>query len=84
MNVDEMQIGNLRRDQGSPFNTFVFRIRRFPLAKGHIYHFPILTNGTASLRGSRIEPNPHSKREARRFLFGAHNAARSAFGGSQV
>jgi hypothetical protein len=54
------------------------------MAKGHIYHFPILTNGTASLRGSRIEPNPHSKREARRFLFDAHNAARSAFGGSQV
>jgi hypothetical protein len=54
------------------------------MAEGHIYHFPILTNGTVSLHGSHIEPNPQSKREARRFLFDAHNAARSAFGRSQV
>jgi hypothetical protein len=27
---------------------------------GHVYHFPILTNGTVSLDGSRIEPKaPH-------------------------
>jgi hypothetical protein len=35
------------------------------VAEGHVYHFPILTNGTVSLHGSRIEPNPQSKREAR-------------------
>jgi hypothetical protein len=38
-------------------------------------HFPILTNGTVSLHGTLIEPNPASKRMARRFLFDAHNAA---------
>jgi hypothetical protein len=43
-----------------------------------------LTGRTVSLHGSRIEPNPQSKREARRFLFDAHNAARAAFGRSQA
>jgi hypothetical protein len=52
--------------------------------EGHVYHFPILTNGTVSLHGSLIEPNPSSKRIARRFLFDAHNAARIAFGRSQA
>ena len=50
----------------------------------HVYHFPILTNGTVSLHGSRIEPNPSSKPEARRFLFDAHSAAQSAFARSQA
>ena len=54
------------------------------VAEGHVYHFPILTNGTVSLHGSRIEPNPQSKREARRFLLDAQHAARAAFGRSQV
>jgi hypothetical protein len=54
------------------------------ISEGHVYHFPILTNGTVSLHGSRIEPDPQSKREARRFLFDAHNAARAAFGRSQA
>jgi hypothetical protein len=53
------------------------------LTDGHIYRFPILSNGTVSLNGSRIEPNPQAKREARRYLFDAHEAARSAFGRSQ-
>jgi hypothetical protein len=52
--------------------------------EGHVYHFPILTNGTVSLHGSLIEPNPASKRIARRFLFDAHNAARIALGRSQA
>jgi hypothetical protein len=52
--------------------------------EGHVYHFPILTNGTVSLHGSLIEPNPASKRIARRFLFDAHNAARAALGRSQA
>ena len=51
---------------------------------GHIYHFPILPNGTVSLRGSRIEPNPDGRREARRYLLEAHNAAREAFGRAQA
>ena len=50
---------------------------------GHVFHFPILSNGTVSLHGSRIEPNPAAKREARRYLFDAHNAARAAFGRSK-
>jgi hypothetical protein len=25
---------------------------------GHVYHFPILSNGIVSLHGSRIEANP--------------------------
>jgi hypothetical protein len=52
--------------------------------EGHVYHFPILTNGTVSLHGSLIEPNPASKRITRRFLFDAHNAARVALVRSQV
>jgi hypothetical protein len=52
--------------------------------EGHVYHFPILTNGTVSLHGSLIEPNPASKRIARRFLFDAHNAARLALELSQA
>jgi hypothetical protein len=51
---------------------------------GHVFHFPILPNGTVSLHGSKIEPNPQAKREARRLLFDAHKAARTAFGRSQV
>ena len=51
--------------------------------EGHVYHFQILANGTVSLHGLRVEPNPSSKREARRFLMEAHNAARAAFGRSQ-
>jgi hypothetical protein len=47
---------------------------------GHVFHFPILSNGTVSLHGSRIKHNPTAKREASRYLFEAHNAARAAFG----
>lgn len=54
------------------------------MADGHIYHFPILPNGTVSLHGADIEPNPKAKREARRYLLKAHNAAREAFGRGQV
>ena len=49
------------------------------LGEGHVYHFPITPNGTVSLKGSRIEPNPKAKREARKYLFDAHDAARAAF-----
>jgi hypothetical protein len=50
----------------------------------HVYHFPILSNGTVSLHGSRIEPNPNAKREARRYLFEAHDAARIMLGRSKA
>ena len=48
------------------------------VAEGHVFHFPILNNGTVGLHGARIEANPHAKREANRYLFDAHNAARTA------
>jgi hypothetical protein len=54
------------------------------VGEGHVYHFPILSNGTVSLHGSRMEPNPDAKREASRYLFDAHDAARSAFSRSHA
>jgi hypothetical protein len=48
------------------------------IGEGHVFYFPILSNGTVSLPGARMEPKPKAKREARRFLFDAHNAARVA------
>jgi hypothetical protein len=50
------------------------------IGEGHVYHFPIMPNGTVSLNGSRIEANPKAKREARQYLFDPHNVARAAFG----
>jgi hypothetical protein len=50
------------------------------MSEGHTYHFPILSNGTVSLHGARMEPNTAAKREAGRSLVDAHNAARAAFG----
>jgi hypothetical protein len=54
------------------------------IGEGHVFHFPILSNGTVSLHGSRMEPNPQARLEARRYLFDAHNAARAALGRSFV
>jgi hypothetical protein len=51
---------------------------------GHVFRFPILSNGTVSLHGSRIEANPGAKQEARRYLFDAHNAARTALSRPQA
>ena len=47
------------------------------IAEDHVFHFPILANGTVGLHGSRIEPNPIAKREARRYLFEALDVATS-------
>ena len=49
------------------------------IADGHIYRFPIQSNGNVSLNGAQIEPNPKAKDQARRYLFDAHDAARVAF-----
>ena len=54
------------------------------IGDGHVYRFPILSNGTVSLHGSRIEANPNAKREARRYLFEAHDAARISLGRSRA
>jgi hypothetical protein len=53
-------------------------------ADGHIFHFPILGNGTVSLHGMRIDPNPDARRKARRYLLDAHTAPRAAFGRTQA
>jgi hypothetical protein len=51
---------------------------------GHIYHFPILSNGTVSLQGSRNEANPKAAGGASRYLFGALHAAQAALSRSHV
>jgi hypothetical protein len=51
---------------------------------GHVFHFPISSDGTLSVRGLRIEANPNGRREARAYLRDAHNAALAAFGPEQV
>jgi hypothetical protein len=48
------------------------------LGEGHLYHFPVVPNGTVSLHGARIKANPKAKTEANKFLFVAHGAARAA------
>jgi len=48
------------------------------IGDGHVYHFPILSNGTVSLHGSRIEANPLAKRNGRTYLSAAYEAARAA------
>jgi hypothetical protein len=45
---------------------------------GHVFHFPILSNGIVSLHGSRIEANPRAKREASRYLSDALDGAGGA------
>jgi hypothetical protein len=47
---------------------------------GHVYHFPILSNGTVNLEESRIEANPKAKCEASRYLSDALDAAQVALG----
>jgi len=48
------------------------------LKEGHLFYFPVLRNGSASLHGARIKANPKSKTEANKFVFLAHSAAAAA------
>jgi hypothetical protein len=48
------------------------------VAEGHIYRFPILSNGTISMHGSVTEPNPDSAISARRLFLEAYAVARAA------
>jgi hypothetical protein len=48
------------------------------LKEGHLYYFPVLPNGSASLHGARIQANPTAKTEANKFVFLAHSAALAA------
>jgi hypothetical protein len=47
---------------------------------GHVFHFPISSNGRVSVQGLRIEANPNGSREARVYLHDAHEAALAIFG----
>lgn len=47
--------------------------------EGHVFRFPVLAKGSVSLHGCRIEPNLKAKREARHYIFDAHDVARAAF-----
>jgi hypothetical protein len=51
------------------------------VAEGHIYRFPILSNGTISMHGSVTEPNPDSAISARRLFLEAYAFARSTLTG---
>jgi hypothetical protein len=51
---------------------------------GHVYHFPVLSNGTVSLHGSRIEANPLARRNGRTYFSAAYEAARIVFRHAQV
>jgi hypothetical protein len=46
---------------------------------GHVFHFPILSDGTVSGQASRVESNPKGDREARSYLSDAYAAAQHAF-----
>jgi hypothetical protein len=48
------------------------------IAEGHIYRFPILSNGTISMHGSVTEPNPDSAITAKRFFSQAYAVGRAA------
>ena len=48
------------------------------LAEGHIYRFPIPSNGTFSMHGPLTEPNADSKISAKRFFSEAYAMARVA------
>jgi hypothetical protein len=59
-------------------------IVRTHIENGHVYHFPILSNGIVSLHGSRIEAKPKAKCEGSRYLLDARNAAQTALRRSHV
>ena len=50
---------------------------------GHVFHFPILSDGTVSGQASRVESNPKGDREARSYLSDAYAAAQDAVSSSQ-
>jgi hypothetical protein len=50
---------------------------------GHIFRFPVLSNGTVSVHGSKIEGNPSASREVRKFVFAAYGAALAALSRSR-
>jgi hypothetical protein len=51
---------------------------------GHVYHFPISSDGAVSLHRSRFEANPAAKRDPHVYLFAAHTAALAALGRTRI
>ena len=51
---------------------------------GHIFHFPILSDGTVSGQASRVESNPKGDREARSYLSDAYAAAQHVFSSQEA
>jgi hypothetical protein len=51
---------------------------------GHVFHFPISSDGRVSMQGLRIEANPNGSREARGYVRDAHKAALAVLGSEQV
>jgi hypothetical protein len=47
---------------------------------GHVYHFPVSSDGALSLQGLRFDANPDAKRCPDAYLFEAHTAALAALG----
>ena len=45
---------------------------------GHVFRFPISSDGKIDVQTSRIESNPRARREASAYLFDAHHAALEA------
>jgi hypothetical protein len=52
--------------------------------EGHVFHFPISSDGGVSMQGLRIEANPNGSRDARGYVRDAHKAALAVFGSEQV
>lgn len=51
---------------------------------GHVFRFPISSDGKIDVQTSRIEPNPGARREASTYLFEAHHAALEAYHRGQI
>jgi hypothetical protein len=51
---------------------------------GHVFRFPISSDGRIDMQASRIEPNPGARREASAYLFDAHHAALEAYQREQI
>jgi len=46
---------------------------------GHVFHFPISSDGKVSIEDLRIEANPDGSREAHVYVRDAHDAALAVF-----
>jgi|ERR1700722_9859799 hypothetical protein len=75
-------LGPLKRMSDSNFTTAILETEVVVkhAENGHVYYFPIQSNGTVSLHGSRVAANPKAECEANDGLFDALDAAQIALG----